>query len=157
MLALLRDLVQHKIHANTALLRAVQEHETAARDDELRKLLHHILLPNRYWFSLILGRPIDLEQESKVPETLATLAQEFSETHAEEMQWISNASEEDMVRVVESAHFPGSRFTVAQVLMQVAMHSHGHRAQAATMLRALGGAPPSMDFILWVKGRPSTH
>jgi uncharacterized damage-inducible protein DinB len=34
------------------------------------------------------------------------------------------------------------------------MHSHGHRAQCATRLRLLGGTPPAMDFILWLKDRP---
>ena len=40
-------------------------------------------------------------------------------------------------------------------MMQVAMHSLGHRAQCATRLRALGGNPPNTDFILWLKERPA--
>jgi uncharacterized damage-inducible protein DinB len=37
------------------------------------------------------------------------------------------------------------------------MHSHGHRAQCAAMLRELGGTPPAMDFITWLAGRPAAE
>ena len=53
MLALLQDLVRHKAHANASLLRAVRNHEAAARDTEIRALLHHVILANRFWFSLM--------------------------------------------------------------------------------------------------------
>jgi uncharacterized damage-inducible protein DinB len=33
---------------------------------------------------------------------------------------------------------------------QVVMHSQGHRAQNALRLRALGGAAPLTDYILWI-------
>ena len=35
--------------------------------------------------------------------------------------------------------------------MQVVMHSEHHRAQVAMRLRALGGAPPVTDYIIWVR------
>ena len=35
------------------------------------------------------------------------------------------------------------------------MHSYGHRAQCATRLRQLGGIPPQMDFVMWLKDRPA--
>jgi hypothetical protein len=44
---------------------------------------------------------------------------------------------------------------VAQAYMQVCMHSHGHRSQCATRLRALGGEPPVTDFIVWLNERPA--
>jgi uncharacterized damage-inducible protein DinB len=40
---------------------------------------------------------------------------------------------------------------VRDALMQVAMHSEHHRAQIAMRLRALGGAPPVTDYIIWVR------
>jgi uncharacterized damage-inducible protein DinB len=40
-------------------------------------------------------------------------------------------------------------------LLQVCLHSQGHRAQAAKLLRALGGTPPMLDFILWRVDRPA--
>ena len=47
MLTMLQDLVQHKGFADAALLRAIREHDKAAQDQDLRRLLHHSLLANR--------------------------------------------------------------------------------------------------------------
>lgn len=49
---MLRDLIHHKGYANASLLKAIRQHEPAAQDPELRKLLHHITLANRFWLRL---------------------------------------------------------------------------------------------------------
>jgi hypothetical protein len=50
MIDLLHDLIRHKAYAN-------RRHEPAAQDPELRKLLHHIILADRFWLLLTLGVP----------------------------------------------------------------------------------------------------
>ena len=52
-------------------------------------------------------------------------------------------------------YFSGRRVPLRDGLVQVAMHNQAHRAQAAARLRALGGEPPLLDFILWLAYRPS--
>jgi len=155
MIAMFKDLMQHKVHANAALLKAVRQHDKAAQDEELRKLLHHILLANRFWFSLSLGREFKVEKESEVPESLDEIAAHYHETHEEELTWISQIQEADLARRLESPFFAGHSFSMAEGMMQVYMHSHGHRAQCAKRLRVLGGTPPPMDFIVWLKERPA--
>jgi len=154
MIAMLKDLIRHKVHANTALLKAIQQHEKAAQDEELLKLLHHILLANRFWFTLSLGCEFKVEKESQVPVSLNTLAAHYRDTHEEELKWISQIQEADLARKLETPFIPGYSFSVAEGMMQVCMHSQGHRSQCATRLRLLGGTPPAMDFILWLKERP---
>jgi uncharacterized damage-inducible protein DinB len=155
MLALLQDLVRHKAFANAALLRAIRDHHVAAKDDELRRLLHHIILANRFWLALSLGVPFKREEESRMPESLGAIGEQYRETHAVELEWISGAQEADLTRKLETPFIPGHSFSVAEALMQVCLHSHGHRAQCAVRLRLLGGLPPTMDFILWLKERPT--
>jgi hypothetical protein len=70
MLGMLRDLVQYKNYSDAALLRAIAEHEPAASDPELRSLLRHVILANRYWLLLFLGHPFDIHRESHVPDSL---------------------------------------------------------------------------------------
>lgn len=154
MLAMLRDLIAHKGHANAALLKAILQHEKAARDDELRKLLHHILLANRFWLMLSLGRELALERESQVPESLETITRQYRETHEQEFEWMTRIQESDLAPRLETSFIPGYTFSVGEGMMQVCLHSHGHRAQCATRLRLLGGTPPATDFILWLKERP---
>jgi uncharacterized damage-inducible protein DinB len=155
MLAMLQDLVQHKAFANAALLRAVRDHQIAAQDAELRKLLHHILLANRFWLALILGEKFVLEEESRIPESLDAIAAQYQATQARELEWISRVQEPDLARLAETPFIPGHSCSVAQAMMQVCLHSLGHRAQCASKLRELGGEPPAMDFILWLKDRPT--
>jgi len=57
--------------------------------------------------------------------------------------------------MLETPFIAGSSFSISEALIQVCMHSHGHRAQCATGLGLLGGAPPAMDFILWLKEHPT--
>ena len=118
-------------------------------------MLHHILLANRYWLTLSLGLPFALEEESRVPESLDAIAAQYRDTYTQEIEWVSTLGESDLARRLESPFFQGHSYSVAEGLMQVCMHSHGHRAQSSIRLRMLGGTPPSMDFILWLKERPA--
>jgi uncharacterized damage-inducible protein DinB len=155
MIDLLHDLIRHKAYANAALLKAIRPHEPAAQAPELRKLLHHIILADRFWLLLTLGRPFLQEEESPVPESLEAIAARYRETHTQELEWWSGLRESDLARTLETSFIPGHQYSIAQAAMQVCMHSHGHRAQCAARLRLLGGTPPAMDFVLWLKERPA--
>jgi len=157
MITMLQDLIRHQGHVNASMLRAIRRHEATAQDLELRRLMHHILLANRFWLALTLGQPFALEAESQVPGSIDTLAGRFQETHTRELAWILGVQESDLARRIETPFFPGSSFSVEEAWMQVCMHSHGHRSQCATRLRSLGGTPSSLDFILWLKDRPAAE
>ena len=154
MLATLRDLFCHQAFTDAALLNAIRRHETAACDSELRTLLHHILVAHRYWIHLGQGLPFFVEEETTVPGSLEMIVARYQATQALERVWLDGLRESDLARVLESPFFPGRLFAVGDALMQVCMHSHGHRSQCATKLRAMGGEPPSLDFILWLQDRP---
>lgn len=153
--AMIEDLVRHKWHSNAALLSAIRQNEAAAHDDELRKLLHHILIANRYWLSRMNQTEFDRDAESRTCENIDDLTARYRQTEAEEMQCLSVASQEDFDRLLQIPALPGQDIAVADAILQVTMHSHGHRAQCATRLRSLGGTPPSTDFVLWLKDRPA--
>jgi len=43
-------------------------------------------------------------------------------------------------------------------MLQVPLHSQYHRGQINARLRAVGGEPPRVDYIVWVwLGRPGAH
>lgn len=153
MLPLLRDLVDHKGYANAALLSAIGANSAAASDPEVLALLHHILLANRFWTLTVLGEPFVFENESREASTFDALVQRYAATQALESGWLRTATEADLERSLDGPLIPGGTCSVAQALMQVCMHSLGHRAQAATLLRRHGGTPPTTDFILWLVTR----
>lgn len=153
----LRDLVAHKGHANAAILRAIGENQAAAADDELIGLLHHILLANRFWILVILGLPFAVETESRRSDSFGELVQRFSDTQEQESLWLGRAAESDITRVLRDPQIPGGHCSVAEALLQVCLHSHGHRAQLARGLRRHGAVPPTTDFINWLTTRPAAE
>jgi uncharacterized damage-inducible protein DinB len=154
---MLRDLVAHKGYADAVLLTAIEQHPAAAADLELLELLHHILLANRFWMLTILGESFVLEEESRPAASLTDLRLRYQTTHAQETAWLAAASDADLERQLESPLVPGGRCTVAQGILQVCLHSQGHRAQCAKLLRQNGGEPPRMDFILWLADRSGAN
>jgi uncharacterized damage-inducible protein DinB len=152
MLEMLRDLVAHKGHANAAMLTAIRQNEAARTDPELGALLHHVLLANRFWLLSVLGLPFVYDDESRAAESIDALLVRYASSQEQESAWLATASEADLARVLTSPLIPGGSCSVAQALMQVCLHSHGHRAQCAKLLRRHGGVPPQTDFIVWLAG-----
>ena len=68
-----------------------------------------------------------------------------------------SATAADLERTLKSPLIPNGECSVAQAFMQLCLHSHGHRAQAAKLLRRHGGTPPASDFILWLTKRPGAE
>lgn len=151
----LTALIAHKGFADAALLKAIAEHPGASSDAPLRTLLHHMLVANRFWLLSIVGDPFDAEVETRVPDSLDTLIAGFRATHVRETEWLARTTEGALSRTLVSTLIPGGRCVVSDALLQVCLHSQGHRAQCAKMLRALGGVPPATDFILWCVDRPA--
>ncbi len=152
MLSTIDDLVRHKWWANAVLFRAIEQHPPAADDEELRKMLHHILVSNRFWLLTILGHAFAREDEMQIPGNLGGIIERFKETERLESDWLSQASEQDLERTLETRSSRlGIDVSVRQALLQICMHTQGHRSQCATRLRALGGTPPGADYILWIK------
>jgi uncharacterized damage-inducible protein DinB len=157
MLALIDQLIQHKWWANANLLRSIEQHPPGAGDRELRKLLHHILIANRYWLLLALGLPFIDEEERQIPESHAALSYRFSATERQEMGWLSALTPADLERPLRPRALPDITISVAQATIQAALHSQGHRSQCATRLRALGGTPAPTDFVLWVRDQQASR
>ena len=157
MLEMLRDLVAHKGHANAALLNAIRQSVAAASDPELWDLLHHTLLANRFWLLTVLGLPFVLEEEARPSPSFDALVVRYIDTHVLEATWIDTATDNDLERILEDARIPTGKCSVLQAYLQVCLHSHGHRAQCAKLLRRHGGVPPQTDFILWLASRPGAE
>jgi hypothetical protein len=154
---MLQDLVHHKNYGNAALLNSIKENEQASADPELRHLLHHIILANRFWVALFLGHPFDIDSESRVPESLDAVVALYRETHEREDQWISELHDTDLHRVLMTPFVPDRSFSLAQALMQVCLHSPRPPRTMRHEAASFRGHPPSTDFIGWLKERPTPN
>jgi len=131
----------------------VSAHEGAYADEEIRKWLHHVVVVERFFLGLFRHRPYDWEREKQVPDSIEEIEQRFQEAHADGAAYTASLTESELARQVD---FPVPSMkdfhpSVRDALMQVIMHSEHHRAQVAMRLRALGGSPPVIDYIIWVR------
>jgi uncharacterized damage-inducible protein DinB len=99
--------------------------------------------------------PFVLDDEARPAPSFDALVQRYTSTQAQESAWLASATTADVTRLVEHPLIPNGTCSIAQALMQVCLHSHGHRAQCAKLLRRHGGLPPSTDFIVWLASRPA--
>ena len=146
MKSVIEDLFRHKGYADAAMLTCVGDYE--AHDDlELRSVFDHMMVANRFWLRSAMNLPFDADAAHE--STWHDLISRFRDGHREEMAWLHTASGDDLDRVLKNAWIPGGSCSVGEGLLQVCLHSHGHRAQAAKMLRRAGGEPPVTDYIVW--------
>ena len=157
MIVMLRDLVLHKGYANSVLLSAAVQSSAVRGDAEIAELLHHMLVANRFWALSVVGEEFRADEELRSPRQLASLVDGFRGVQALEEAWLARATEGDVAKHVAGPMVPGGRCTVAQAIMQVCLHSLGHRAQCAKLLRRHGIIPPSTDFVLWLVERPEAR
>jgi uncharacterized damage-inducible protein DinB len=142
------------VWADEALLDAVKGHPESLHDPELFKVLHHIVMVQRFFLSCFVARPFDRAKETQPPESFDQLVNLFRDTHDEELAFLEGVTESDLERRFDLS-FLKARPSVAEGLTQVAMHSQNHRGQCLTKIRENGGKPPTLDYILWAKDHVS--
>jgi uncharacterized damage-inducible protein DinB len=154
-LPLLAELFNHQAWADATLLAAIRACPAALDDEKLRQALHHMITVQRAFLALFVKWPLDMNAELKPPDSLDVLASRFRDTHPAEIAFVKGLDPAALDRAIEPPWLPGAKLTLAQAMLQVLMHSQSHRGQCLSRLRAAGGQPPTLDFILWLKDRPA--
>jgi uncharacterized damage-inducible protein DinB len=154
MIDLIRELFQYQAWADSQLLAAIRAHAPAAQDEELRKSLHHIVLVQRFFLHMCAGEVFNFEKEMAVPSTFDEVERLFSTVPEHAGRVLAGISPGALTNVLDQPPLEKMRPTVQTALTQAVLHSQHHRGQAANRFRALGGTPPTIDYILWKKDRP---
>lgn len=147
------SLFAHQAWADACLLSSVQAHPPSLEDEWLLKTLHHIVSVQRYFLFRFLNLPFDPNIENQPPASFADLVHLYRATHIEELAFVRGISEADFERTFDLP-FLKARFSLADGIIQIAMHSQNHRGQCLRYLRKQGGEAPTLDYILWAKDRP---
>lgn len=162
-LADLNDLYRHMEWADANVWRAVLVSEDAGTDQKLRELFYHLHLVQRAFLRAWRGEPRDtpyptfdeanslmLWGRSYYPELIAHFAELTDEEILKPMQlpW-GDIVERELGRKPES-------ISIGETMLQIPLHSQNHRGQVNARLRAVGGEPPRVDYIVWAWiGRPA--
>ena len=159
----LRELFQHMQWADAVVWAAALPQPAAADDLALRGKLFHTHMVQQAFLSVWQAAP--LTSPPPDPPALATTLESARGYYTELTSFLSALGEEELGRPVVlpwAAGFARSLGrepaapTMAETMLQVAMHSTYHRGQVNARLRELGIGPPLTDYIAWLWfGRPA--
>jgi uncharacterized damage-inducible protein DinB len=150
MQAFLRDLLAHAEWANAVFFHAWEK--SPARDhEEMRRRVDHIVGVQNGFLSILRGEPPGFPPDGPPP-SFEDLKSRAVASHAALRDFGSTLDTTSLARIVRIPWFPDPpcMITVAEALVQVAMHTQHHRGQCMTRLKDFGGEPKNVDWIIWL-------
>ena len=156
MLAFLRDLLAHAEWANAVFFHAWNK--SPARDhEEMRNRVGHIIGVQQGFLSVLRGEQPG-GPPGGPPPTFDALKTRAQTVHAGLRDFAAALDADSLARSVRIPWFPEPpcNISVAEALVQVAMHTQHHRGQCMTRLKDFGGEPKNVDWIIWLwKQKPA--
>lgn len=158
-LSFIRDLYQHMEWADASVWKGALAGEAARRDEALRATLGHLHGVQQAFLDAWTGRPISFDDASASTD-LVQLHESAKRYYPSVRDYLGRLqqhqldSEFVMPWVHEYEAQLGRKFaptTLGETLYQVIAHTNHHRGQVNTRLRALGGEPPLVDYIVWIQ------
>jgi len=161
----IRALLHYSDWANDQVLAAASHLADAKLDQpiemgrgSLRSELLHILAGESVWLQRWQGRrempwPNELE---RVP--VCDIASRFQSVYSERDRFLAGVAPSNLAHSVIYRDSRGSLFSASlgDMMIQKCVHSTHHRAQCVNMIRRLGGTPPELDYMMWIR-RPATE
>jgi uncharacterized damage-inducible protein DinB len=150
MLTFLRDLLAHAEWANAVFFHAWGK--SPARDhEEMRRRVGHIIGVQQGFLSVLRGESPGAPPDGRPP-SFDDLKTRAETSHADLRTFAAALDDAALARTVRIPWFPDPPcvITVADALVQAAMHTQHHRGQCMTRLKDFGGEPKNVDYIIWL-------
>jgi uncharacterized damage-inducible protein DinB len=150
MLTFLRNLMAHAEWANAVFFHTWGK--SPARDqEEMRRRVEHIIGVQQAFLSVLRGEQPG-GPPGGPPASFDELKSRAQTCHAGLRDFTAALEEDGLSRTVRIVWFPDPPcvITVAEALVQVAMHTQHHRGQCMTRLKDFGGEPKNVDWIIWL-------
>jgi uncharacterized damage-inducible protein DinB len=150
MLTLLRDLLAHAEWAN-AIFFDIWGQSPARDHEEIRRRMGHVVGVQQGFLAVLRGQTPGGPPGGSLQsfEELKTRAQNCHDGLCEFGAGLNSAILTNTV-VIPWFRDPPCEVTVAEAIVQVAMHSQHHRGQCMTRLKDFGGEPKNVDWIIWL-------
>lgn len=155
---LISDLFKQMEWADSVVWESILNFPPAENDLKIRNLLYHYHTTQLVYYCVWNDEPVDVPDITKF-ENLYSLAVWCHEYHKKVMTFIENADGGKLDWQIilpwknmaeEKTGKPLGQTTLLDTMLQVVSHSAYHRGQINGRLRAIGGEPQLVDFIMWV-------
>lgn len=151
----LRDMHDHMAWADAVWFEAWGR-SAFQEDEDLCQRVRHMIDVQGAFLTVLRGEEVAFGTEAPLPGFQA-LRERTRALHGDFQAFFASLVPEELEREVVIPWFPGPPclVTLDEALTQVAMHSQHHRGQLMARLKALGGKPRNVDYIIWAwKKRP---
>jgi uncharacterized damage-inducible protein DinB len=152
MLPFLHDLMAHAEWANAVFFHTWGK--SPARDhEEMRRRVGHIIGVQHGFLCVLRGEtPGQPPPPDAPPPSFDDLKKRAESCHAGLLEFTASLQPDGLSRTVCIPWFPDPPciISVAEALVQVAMHTQHHRGQCMTRLKDHGGEPKNVDWIIWL-------
>jgi uncharacterized damage-inducible protein DinB len=158
MVPFLRDLITHAEWANAVFFHAWGK-SPAREHEEMRQRVRHIIGIQQAFLAIFRGEPPGGPPDD-APPSFAELKARAETCHAALRDYAAKLEAETLSRTVRVPWFPDPPcvITIAEALVQVALHTQHHRGQCMTRLKDFGGEPKNVDWIIWLwKQKPAAR
>ncbi len=135
---------------------ALHDQPVASSFPSLYLTLAHVLHAGTIWWQRFNPDEIEMRSASSSKLSMNELADEIRNLDKKWEEWISEASEEDLRRLLHFTTARGESFhqPIYELLMHLFNHATYHRGQLVTIMRSLGLENiPKTDFIIFVRGQ----
>ncbi|MBZ5553095.1 MAG: hypothetical protein LAO21_10270 [Acidobacteriia bacterium] len=164
-LSTLIDLYQHMEWADAAVWTSVFKSGGGPADTKLKEYFYHLHMVQRAFLRTWRGEPRETpyptfdEVQSLMFWGQGYYSEAFAHLGTLSDDKISEPMPVPWATMVERVlGRPAETTTIAETMLQVALHSLYHRGQINARLRQIGGEPPLVDYIAWVwLGRPAAN
>jgi uncharacterized damage-inducible protein DinB len=147
---LLIELYNHQGWAETEYWNAFESFPESLKDKEICDRLYHIYAAQLAFLLIAQGKRPLVKRLEDIPD-MKTLREYGEINQRSALEFLNDVTEEKLNEVIRIPWLkdPPLQLSIGRALIQVVMHSHYHRAQNSLRLRAIGGIPPTTDFIAW--------
>ncbi len=156
MLSHLRDLMAYQSWADAVFFRCWESSAGTHEDEDLRRRTTHIAMNQEGFRRLITEMPMSFNPDEPLP-GMIELRRRIRDSGGALRALAMEMTGERLGRPLKIPWLQDrpAEITIAEALVQVAMHTQHHRGQNMTRLKQLGGVPKNVDWILWaLEGRP---
>jgi len=160
-----RTLYRHMEWADATVWRAVLAGPSAASDQKILRIFHHLHLTQHAFLRVWLGEPRDApypEFTGAIP-----LMEWGKDWFPKAFAYLGKVTDDALsgtmpvpwaTMVGRKIGRPPAETTLGDTVVQVAMHSQYHRGQVNARLKEVGGEPPLVDYIAWIwHGKPGAE
>jgi len=153
----LEELYTHMQWADASVWHAVRVSEDATADETVRELFYHLHLVQHAFLRAWRGEsPTQPYPKFDDSQSVMNWGQEYYSQIPTHFQTLTDESVQKTMQlpwaeiVTRELGCDPARITIGEAMLQVPLHSQYHRGQINTRLRAVGGKPPRVDYIVWL-------